>query len=311
VRRRAAQPAARRVLLVVGVAAFAVMTVFSFRALPDDLDPDWWLVVPLVLVTTPLTVLANASEYRIIAAVLGHQVTLRSAIRVSLVATIANYLPAPGGVAVRTTALHRAGSTVGAALAVNAAAAIVWVGATGVIAGGALLVAGDLPVVALGCIVGGVAAIASSTAVVIRRGPDGARAYAVRLIAIEAGVVVVSGARAYLSLRAVGVEVSVPAALAISGAAVITAAIGIAPAGLGLREGIAAVIARVVSVPASAAVAASAVDRVASQVGVLLVAVATGFHTKDLVAEANEGSEETDELDDQPVIEPGARTPPP
>ena len=43
----------------------------------------------------------------------------------------------------------------------------------------------------------------------------------------------------------------------------------------------------------------------------LLVAVATGFHTKDLVAEANEGSEETDELDDQPVIEPGARTPPP
>jgi uncharacterized membrane protein YbhN (UPF0104 family) len=94
----------------------------------------------------------------------------------------------------------------------------------------------------------------------------------------------VSGTRTLLALRAIGAPVSVGAAFAISGAAVISAAIGIAPGGLGLREGIAAAIAPVVLVPAASAIAASAVDRVASQVGVLLVAAGTGLHRRDLVA---------------------------
>lgn len=283
-REAAARPGTRRVLLAVGAAAFVAMTFASFRALPEGLDPNLWLIAPLVLVTAPLTVLANASEYRLLGAVLGHGIALRQALRVSLLATIANYLPAPGGVAVRTAALRREGSSVGAALAVNAAAALIWLGATGVIAGGALLAAGELQGVAVAGIVGGLAAIVASVVVLRQRGPTGGQRFLAHLVAVEVGVVLVSGTRTYLALRAIGAPVSVGAAFGISGATVIAAAIGIAPGGLGLREALAAAIAPVLLVPAASAVAATAVDRVASQVGVLLTAAVAGVHRSDLTS---------------------------
>jgi CubicO group peptidase (beta-lactamase class C family) len=55
-------------------------------------------------VRTPLTLALNALEYRFMASRLGHRVGFRGALRVSLIASIANYLPAPGGIAVRTAA---------------------------------------------------------------------------------------------------------------------------------------------------------------------------------------------------------------
>lgn len=276
-------PATRRWLLLACGAAFVAMTVSALRSLPDDgrsLNP--WLVLILAGVTAPATILANAVEYRLIGALLRHRLTLRHSVRVALVAAVANYLPAPGGVAVRAAALTRAGSTVRSALTVNGAAAAVWLGLTGLTCGAALAVGTDRVgpgVLAFG---GGAALLGSATALLWRRDPVAARGSVAALVAVELTVVLLSGARVFVSMRAIGQEVSAGAALGISAATVLASAIGIAPAGLGLREGIAALLASALGVPASAAIAASAIDRVAAQVGMAVVALAAGIRRRDL-----------------------------
>ena len=111
----------------------------------------------------------------------------------------------------------------------------------------------------------------------------------------QTGLVLTSGLRVWLSLAAIGQAASLGAALAISCSTVITAMVGIAPAGLGLREAIAGGLAAAVGVPVAAAVAASAVDRVASQIGLLLCAPFTGLRWSDITGRERAGPAGGDE----------------
>ncbi|MGH9112704.1 MAG: lysylphosphatidylglycerol synthase domain-containing protein, partial [Acidimicrobiales bacterium] len=127
VREAAGRPSVRPWLIGATALAFVALSVGSFRALPDDgRSAKPALVAVLVLVTTPATLALNGLEYRFMGRTLGHRIGFRHAMRISLVASIANYLPAPGGVAVRTAALKRRGSTVRSAVSINAVAGLVW-----------------------------------------------------------------------------------------------------------------------------------------------------------------------------------------
>jgi hypothetical protein len=281
--RFASRPSVRPVLLAVTVVMFVLLVVASFRALPDDRTVRPALLAVLVLVATPSTLILNAVQYRVMASALDHDIGLRSAMRVSIAATLVNYLPipAPGGIAVRTAALARRGSTIRSAISINAVTGLLWAGLAAVIAGVALLPEPDLArrgaLVAAG---GGVAVVASGV-LVRRTGPRWRRTF-VEMVLTQAGLVLTSGIRVWLSLAAIGQAASLGAALAISCSTVVAAMVGIAPAGLGLREAIAGGLAAAVDVPVAAAVAASAVDRVASQVGLLLCAPFTGLRWRDV-----------------------------
>ena len=133
-------------LLAITLALFVVLVVGSFRALPDDRSLRPGLVAVLVLVATPSTLLLNAAQYRVMAAALDHDIDMRSAMRVSIAATLVNYLPipAPGGIAVRTAALARRGSTIRSAVSINAVTGLLWAGLAALVAGVALLSDPDL-----------------------------------------------------------------------------------------------------------------------------------------------------------------------
>ena len=136
----ASRPAVRRWMIGLLALAFIALATLSFLALPDESrSARPGLVAVLVLVTTPATLLLNALEYRFMAGTLGHRIGVRHAVRVSLLASIANYLPAPGGVAVRTVALNRRGSTVRSAVSINSITGLVWAGVTGLAAGLAMV----------------------------------------------------------------------------------------------------------------------------------------------------------------------------
>jgi uncharacterized membrane protein YbhN (UPF0104 family) len=281
-RQAAARPSVRPWLLLAAAGAFVAMAVGSFRSLPDEgRSGNLWLVAVLVLVATPATLVLNALEYRWMAQTLDHDVDFDNAVRVSLVASLANYLPAPGGVAVRTAALKRAGSTVGSALSINAVAVVMWAGTAGLIAGAGLVAATERVVAGLVTTVLGAGAIAASGLLLRRRSPVWRRRF-VQLLLRDCGIVLVSGLRVWISLAAIGQHTNLGAAIAIASSVVIAALVGIFPAGLGLREGIAGGLAAAVGVPAAAAVAASAVDRVASQVGMALCAPALGVRWREV-----------------------------
>jgi hypothetical protein len=270
-------------LLLTAAAVFVAMAVGSFRALPDEgRSGNLWLVAVLVLVTTPATLVLNALEYRAMAHALDHRIRFDSAVRVSLVASLANYLPAPGGVAVRTAALKRAGSSVGSALWINAVAVAIWAGAAAAGAGTGMLTATPRAVTGTVIATAGVAAIVAAALVVHRRAPTRWRETFSALFLVEVGLVLVSGLRVWISLAAIGQATNPGAAVAIASAVVIAALVGVFPAGLGLREGIAGGLAAAVGVAAAAAIAASTVDRVASQIGMALCAPLLGVRWRDI-----------------------------
>jgi uncharacterized membrane protein YbhN (UPF0104 family) len=300
-RELAARPTVRPWLVVATALAFVVLAVGSFRALPDEgRSAKPALVAVLVLVTTPATLVLNGLEYRFMGRTLGHRIGFRHAMRVSLVASIANYLPVPGGLAVRTAALKRRGSTVRSAVSINAIAALVWAGITGLAAGAAMIADDGLVARAWAAVAVGAAAVLASLVWLRRAGGGWRRRFGV-IFVIELGLVLLSGLRVWISLAAIGQPADVGAAIAISGSTVLAAAVGIFPAGLGLKELLAGGIAAAVGVPAAAAVAAAAVDRVASQIGMALTALVAGVRLSELrgdnPAEAGLEPEPTDTVD--------------
>lgn len=295
--RKPASPRARRLLVLVAMVVFLVVSIPSLGALRDGpaLRPA---VLPLlILVTTPLTVLANAAEYRVMGAINGHRIAWKDASQLTILAAVANLLPLPGGVVVRTQALHNKGSSYKRALGANLAAGVAWI-ACGALAVGALLLADpDRRLLAAGVLVGGAALVAGVGVLLRRADPGNARSHLLRLLAIEAGIVVVSATRLWLGFALLGISAEPAQAVMISGSVIIAAAIGIFPAGLGLREALAGGIAVVVDMPARLAVLATAADRVAAQLGLAVVA--------GLLALLTRGSPpvEEDALDD-PTLQP-------
>lgn len=281
-RELATRPAVRPWLLALTAVLFIALVVSSFQALPDDRPIRPVMLVLLVLVATPSTLALNALQYRTMAAALNHHVGLRSAMRVSIAATLVNYIPAPGGIAVRTAALTRHGSSVRSAISINALTGLLWAGLAALVGGVALLFESDLAGRGAATAAIGALVVAASGVLVRRTGPRWMRIF-LEMTLTQTGLVVTSGLRVWLSLAAIGQTASVGAAMVISCSTVIAAMIGIAPAGLGLREAVAGGLAGAVNVSVAAAVAASAVDRVASQVGLLLCGPFTGLRWRDVV----------------------------
>jgi hypothetical protein len=276
-RQFAGRPSVRPWLLLVAALIFVAMAVVSFLSLPEDgrtVQPS--LVLPLVLLLAPTTLTLNALEYRAMAQAFGFRIGLGSAARVGVAASLANYLPAPGGVVVRTAALKGRGSSIGSAISINAVAGLIWLGMAALATGIALILTGSLPgrgtlATALGLVSLTAAAIWTQ-----RAGAGWHRTFA-RLLWVETAIVLVAGLRVWVALVAIGHAATIGAAVAISSSTVIAAAVGLFPAGLGLREAIGGGLAVAVEVPAAAAVAALAVDRVAGQLGMAICAPFLGL----------------------------------
>ena len=293
------RPGARKWLLAGGAVLFVAITLSAIAALPDESRSARPEVIVLLVALVPTTVLLNGEEYRVMARSLGHDLSLGSALRVSVLATVANYLPAPGGAAVRTAALRRRGSSLRASVGINAAAGLSWLGTAAIASSVALVGHDDLRGRAVIVGVVGVVAIGASLVMLRRLGPGWQRR-AIELVLVEAGLVVTVTARVWVALLAIGESASIGASIAISSSGVVAAAVGIFPAGLGIREALAGGIAAAVDVPAAFAVAASALDRVCGQVGLALTALAVGIRPRDLHSGPVAAAEEDAEIEPVP-----------
>lgn len=254
------RPSNQRWLLAVAVVGLLVLGVVSFRSLPEDTALHWLPMLALFLVLAPAIWLLNALEYRAIARAADQRISVDSAIRVSFAASVANLLPVPGGVAVRTAALKLAGTTLRAAVAVNVIAGVLWVGTTALAVGVVFMADGELRVT------GGVslavgAGIVAASAVVLRRRVAAWRRVFVELLLIEAASTLLASLQVAASLAAIGYAATVTSAVTIASSSVIAAAVGFFPAGLGIKEALAGALAVGVGVPAAVAVTASIVER--------------------------------------------------
>jgi uncharacterized membrane protein YbhN (UPF0104 family) len=274
---RSGSPRARRWLLAIALVLFVVISVVSFGSLPDDVRWQPWAVLVLLLVTTPLTLAANAAEYRVMGAISRHRIGWLESSRITLIAGAANLLPLPGGIVVRTQALRREGTTYRRALAANAAAGVTWV-AVGCLAAGVLLAADAAAVPAVAALLALAVAGLAAVWLLLRRADRGLAGRHLRwLFLVEAATVILSSVRIYVAFQFIGQTLEPVQAVALTASVIIAAAIGIFPAGLGLRELLAGVIGTAVGLTASEAIAATAADRIVSLAGsAILAAVLLG-----------------------------------
>ncbi|MEZ5230008.1 MAG: hypothetical protein R2710_26095 [Acidimicrobiales bacterium] len=253
----------KTVASVLSLALLVVAVVYAIRNFPDTGGVRWPLMIGIGICAPSFTIWLNAKEFQTQALISDQDVTIAEALRISVLGTVANLLPVPGAVLVRTQALAAGGAGYGRAAKINAASGLIWLGLSGIVSGAGFGLLGSWVLAGVSAGVGlGVWALGVVTG--IRHGAT--RAHIARMSAIEATLTIVAGLRAYGVLVALSVAVrpSQGLALAVSGA--IASAAGVFPAGIGLREALSGAVATLVDLDAAVGVGAAAADRVAGLV---------------------------------------------
>ena len=186
-----------------------------------------------------------------------------------MVASVANLLPIPGAVAVRAAALVRRGVPAPTAGEVNILAVGTWAGVAGAFSGIGILLSPAQPTWVGATVTA--ASIGLVLAFAVRARSRGGSVTAFWLVLVETATVVISGLRIFLAAHVLDSDLAFSEAMLLGAGQVVTALIGFVPGGLGVRELVTALLGSIVDVPADVAVSATAVDRVAAQVGTGLI----------------------------------------
>lgn len=287
---RTPSPRWRRAIQVLAAAVFVGGIVVSFQRLELEVaDIRWWPLVVLAVVGTPLTIVANAAELRVMARCLDRDAALSwpRAVRVVVLATAANILPIPGGAMVRIQALRAGGAGGGRATSINLIAALLWVATAIGVAGVAAL--GFAPLTGVLAMGGAVVGLAVSAGALRATMPVWSWSSAATLWGVEVATTLLHAAKLYLALSALGIAAGLDQALVLGVAGPVSAAAGVFPSGLGLAEVLAALTATLVALAPAAGFSATAVVRV---VGLLSTAplVVVGDH-RDLTTRSAEGAD--------------------
>lgn len=250
---------ARRMLLVIAALILVAGLYLSFRYQPGLLDRlDWRPALVLFALGVPLILLISSLEFAVMARILGQRVSLATAFEVTVIGSAANLLPIPGGAVARVTALKFAGAGLRESATTMVMMTIMWVGVAMMVAGGAVMQLG-------GMVPGGVALAvglgAATLAFLFTGSPAATFRPVMASLVLKFFLVMADGARIYLALSALGFDVLPVQALVLVVAGPLGSVVSIMPAGLGVREGLAALLAPLAGLAASAGFLAAALSR--------------------------------------------------
>ena len=261
-----AQPLARRAratILVVATVGIVVATGWAWRSSGLSLaDLEWWPIIAAFVIAAPISLALKAAEFDLAARIAGQRPSPARSLEVAVVSSAANLLPLPGSLLVTVRSLSEDGSSYGSALAASAVPGLAWLGITGVVGGGAILVEGPAALGAI-TILAGLAAGTAAGILFARTAPDEAGLGLVAaVITVEAGWLAVSALRLGLAVTALGISIEPTQAVALSVAGALTVAIGFFPGGIGMREALIAALSPLIGLPFDAGVLIGSLDRV-------------------------------------------------
>lgn len=251
--------AARRALLLGAVAFLVAGVALALRSQPGVLrDLSWPPAAVVLLVGFPATVLLNAAGFALSGRIVGRRIALLQAVEISVIGSAANLLPLPGAAVTRIAALRGLDVSLREGTSATFLIALIWMGAAAVW-GGAWLVALGSPLVGGASLLGGAAALAAGTTGTARAGGWRVAAWA---LAAESGLVLTDALRTWLCLDALGSAASFGQASALTIAGAAGSVVGVVPAGLGIREGVAAALGPLAGLPAAYGFLAATLNRV-------------------------------------------------
>ncbi|WP_299949850.1 lysylphosphatidylglycerol synthase domain-containing protein [uncultured Ruegeria sp.] len=280
---RARRPLWQRGLLIIAALGFALGVYLSIRARPELIsDLNFGPLFILAAVCVPFTVLLNTEEFRLSGLLVGHHFPRISALEITIVASVANMLPIPGGTMVRIGALKTKGANLKDGTAATLLISFLWIGAAFLYSGAWLLVLGGKetggpklgPVF---CLFGAVllVIVAALGARMFKQ-----RGTVARLILIKIGLVLTDAARIYLCFLVLGVDATFGQASVLTVSSVVGASVSIVPAGLGIREGTAALLAPLIALGAATGYLSTSLNRVVGLMVLAPVALALSLRKK-------------------------------
>ncbi|MCZ6658248.1 MAG: lysylphosphatidylglycerol synthase domain-containing protein [Gammaproteobacteria bacterium] len=227
-------------------------------------------VLILFVVAVPVTLLLNATEFLISGRLLRTELLPLRCLEITILGSAANMLPLPGSTLVRVAGLKAAGASYVDSTAVTLLIAVNWIGIAFLCAGIGVWRLESLKLASVLLAIGGVA-LAVGIVLCWRISQD-AR-LVIYVMGTKVALVIVDICRVLLCFEALGVATTIWHASAFSISGVLGSAVSIVPAGLGVREGVSAIIAPLVGLSASAAFLAAALNRLVGLVVIVPVAL--------------------------------------
>lgn len=258
----------RKPILAVALIAFVVGFAISVREIGLDLATI--RPVPLIVlaaVTVPLSIAYSAVNMMLMANAAGVSIGFRGGVTISVIAQASEILPLPGGAIVRAASLVRAGGSTVQSAQLVLLFALLWVATAAVGAGLALAHLGW-----------GAAFLAIGVATWLALFAWLATRFGTRLALVAGGLRLVGVAlvawRLSLAFAAIGLVLAPADCLAFAFAMILGSTAAIVPAGLGVAEGLSALMAGPSGIDPAAAFLAVALNRVLGLALNMMVALA-------------------------------------
>lgn len=276
----AARPLWVRVVILLAAIGFVLGLYLSYRAQPDLLaNPNWGSIALVAIIGVPVILILNALELQVSANLIGQQFSFSQAAEVTVIGSAANMLPLPGGTMVRVAALKIAGASLKRSSAVTLLVSGLWVGIA-FIYSGIWICSLEITSLQWGFlfIAGGIAAFLVCVVLSIRLSKK--PIVLGQLTLIKLALVVVDATRIFVCFLALGYSASYAQASALAVSSVMGAAVSVVPAGLGIREGVAALLGPVVALSAASAFLAASLNRIIGLAVIVPVALFLGLRRK-------------------------------
>jgi hypothetical protein len=223
--------------------------------------PSWPLFLLSGIIGSPALLALSAIEYDVSVRMLDYHVPFLRALRISVLSSVANLLPVPGSLVVRTQALKTLGASYGRGASATLVVGVGWAATTALAVGGVEAVGGHAAaggiLLAIGCLGLAGTAVLLLAYVDVRRGAR----LLVRILAVETGFVAVGTLRYFLVLRGLHVDVQPAQAAALTFAGLVTSLVAVVPQGLGVKELAVAAISPLIGLPVSIGLVAASVIR--------------------------------------------------
>ncbi len=277
IRNRLRSPAVQRVAFLCAAVVFGGGVIISLRASPDllaKLKP--MPVLLLTFVFAPILIVLNTLLLLATCKIAAAKMSLINGLKLSILSSAANYLPLPGGPALRIVAMAESGATLKNASLANIAAALLWFGVTFLHAGFWAFPSGSMLFIFLLAI--GLTAFVAGISLTRLISKNFFDMIVLTVISLLTAICYATGF--WFALRLIGFDGGFAQAVIISIAGVIGAAASFAPAGLGVRELAAAYVASLVATAPALGFLASAMLQVVTIAPLVFAAIILSLNSR-------------------------------
>lgn len=217
----------------------------------------------------PITVLLNALRIKLAARLLKQSMPYHRACEITILSMAANLLPLPGGVLVRIAAFKNTDTNYKQSIIVNLVLALLWTSVVIVFAGGAMLLMRASIITGFIFVCG---ILLTTCCLILLYRLYGNAPISITLLLLQFGMTGTDAVRLWLCMGAISVASNYLQMAVLTTASVMGSVVSIVPAGLGIREWVAAFLSPIVGIAPEAGFMATSLNRIIGLVSISILA---------------------------------------